>query len=120
MLVIYIAGPYRALTPWWQERNIRRAEEAAYNVWDCGHVALCPHTNSRWEYARVLDEHWLAGTMELMRRCDAVLVLPAFEGSNGTKAEIAEAERLGKPVAYLEEIDFWHVSHAIAELEATP
>lgn len=30
MLVVYIAGPFRAASSWDRERNIRRAEEVAY------------------------------------------------------------------------------------------
>ena len=40
----------------------------------------------------------LAGTLELMRRCDAVVVIPGWEHSTGTKAEIDEAMRLEIPV----------------------
>ena len=45
-------------------------------------------------------QFWLAGTLELMRRCDAVLVLPGYSFSEGTKGEIAEADRLGLPVMF--------------------
>lgn len=45
------------------------------------------------------DRFWLEGTLELLRRCDAVLLVPGWEKSSGTRAEIEEAERLGIPVA---------------------
>lgn len=43
-------------------------------------------------------EWWLAGTLELMRRCDAVVMVPGWEGSRGACAEREEAHRLGLPV----------------------
>lgn len=34
--VVYIAGPFRAATPWLVEANVRRAEEVALAVWRLG------------------------------------------------------------------------------------
>ena len=98
MKVIYIAGKYRGATPWEVEQNIRAAEDIAAKVWAMGHAALCPHANSRHMEGVASDEHFLAGTLELMRRCDAVLLVPNWHRSEGARAEIAEAERLGMPV----------------------
>ena len=47
MKVFYIAGPYRANTERGVLNNIRAAEAVAIEVWKAGHVALCPHLNSR-------------------------------------------------------------------------
>ncbi len=118
MLVIYVAGPYRAESPWETEQNIRRAETVANWIWERGHVALCPHTNARYASALVPDANYLAGTMELMRRCDGVIVLPRWESSEGTCGEIMEATRLEKPVARLEMIMQSEVHRAIRCIEA--
>lgn len=48
------------------------------------------------------DEQFLAGTLELMRRCDAVILVPGWSTSEGTKAEIAEAMRIGLPMFGME------------------
>lgn len=98
MKVIYIAGKYRGATPWEVEQNIRAAEDIAAKVWAMGHAALCPHANSRHMEGVASDEHFLAGTLELMRRCDAVLLVPNWHRSEGARAEVAEAERQGMPV----------------------
>lgn len=98
MKVIYVAGPYRAETAWLVEQNIRRAEEAALVLWGMGFAVICPHTNTRFFNGECTDTIWLAGGLELLRRCDAVYVLPNSENSKGTQAEIVEAERLGIPV----------------------
>ena len=98
MKVIYIAGKYRGPTAWAIEQNIRAAEDVAARVWAMGHVALCPHANSRHMDGVASDEVFLAGTLELMRRCDAVVLVPNWRDSAGARAEVDEADRLGLPV----------------------
>lgn len=93
--VIYIAGKYRGPNAWAVEQNIRAAEEVAARVWAAGHVALCPHANSRHMEGVASNDHILAGTLELMRRCDAVVLVPNWQDSAGARAEVAEAFRLG-------------------------
>lgn len=100
-LVWYTAGPYRARGIWQTEINIRRAEEVAQSLRAHGQYVICPHTNCRWSDANVADAQYIAETLELMRRCDVVVVLPGWESSEGTRGEIAEAERLGMPLVYL-------------------
>lgn len=87
--VIYIAGPYRAPTPWQVEQNIRAAEALALEVWRAGLTPLCPHTMTRHMDGAITDEAALAGTLELMRRCDAVLLVPGWERSTGTQVRRA-------------------------------
>lgn len=99
-VVVYIAGPYRADTPYAVERNVREAEAAALAVWRAGGAAICPHTMSRFYAGAFPETAALAGTLELLRRSDAVLLLRRWQTSEGARAEKAEAERLGIPVFY--------------------
>ena len=98
MRVIYIAGPYRAATPLEVERNIRVAENMMLCVVGLGLAPLCPHTMTRYLDGSGTDEYWLAATMELMRRCDAVVTCGDWAQSVGTRGELAEARRLGLPI----------------------
>jgi hypothetical protein len=98
MKVVFVAGPYRAITPWEMEQNIRLAEGLALAIWGLGAVALCPHTMNRFFQTMVPDHVALEGVLELLRRSDAVYLLVGWERSSGTRAEKAEAERLGIPV----------------------
>jgi nucleoside 2-deoxyribosyltransferase len=98
MKVIYIAGPFRADNAWEIEQNIRRAECLALEVWKAGAAAICPHTNTRFFQGVALDEVWLKGDIEIMRRCDAVLLTANWEISSGARAERKEAKALGIPV----------------------
>jgi nucleoside 2-deoxyribosyltransferase len=112
MKVIYIAGKYRGATPWAVEQNIRAAEDVAARVIQAGMMPLCPHANTRHMESLADDAFMLAGTLELMRRCDAVLLVPNWMDSVGALAEVAEAHRLGIPV-------FSEVEH-IGEAQAFP
>ncbi len=98
MKVVYVAGPFRAATPWLQELNVRAAEAAALELWQNGIVAVCPHTQTRFYQHSAPDEVWLEGTLEMLRRCDAIFVLPDWQRSQGTQGEIREAQRLMLPV----------------------
>ena len=59
--LVYIAGPYRAPTPWQVEQNIRAAMDAAVVVWAAGLYALCPHANTARMEGVTSDESFLAG-----------------------------------------------------------
>jgi hypothetical protein len=97
---VYIAGPFRGPSAWDIEENIRRAERLALEVWRMGAAALCPHTNTRFFQGAADDAVWLAGDLELLARCDAVLMTHDWERSTGAKAEEAHAKALGLPVFY--------------------
>jgi len=98
MKVVYIAGPFRGPTPWDIENNIRRAETLALEVWRLPAAALCPHCNTRFFQNAAPDNVWLDGDLEMLRRCDAVMLTPDWEKSGGARAEVEEAHRLGIPV----------------------
>jgi hypothetical protein len=99
--VFYIAGPYRAENPRKILENIRAAEKVAIDVWKSGNIALCPHLNSRFMDDICDDKVFLEGAIELMRRCDGVVLVPRWEESAGARMEVKIAERIGLPV-YLE------------------
>ncbi|MCK9629808.1 MAG: DUF4406 domain-containing protein [Bacteroidales bacterium] len=122
MRLIYIAGPYRAPTRWQEEQNVRAAEIAAYHVAEMGAYPVTPHANTRPYFADAQPgEFWLAGTMELLRRCDAVLLLPDWAGSEGAQAERAEALRLEIPVfCWLAGLAQWLHDGGIDHEEGTP
>ena len=94
--VIYIAGPYRAPTPWQVLANVRAAQEAALLVWKMGAVALCPHSNTGLFDGECPDDVWLAGDQELR----AVLMVGKWQYSHGAGAEYKLAEGLGLPIFY--------------------
>ena len=100
MTVVYIAGPFRGKSSWDVEQNIRRAETLALEVWRLGAVALCPHTNTRFFDGAADDRIWLDGDMELLKRCDAVLLTADWARSTGASAEKEHAHAIGVPVLF--------------------
>lgn len=98
MKVIYIAGPFRGLNSWDMEQNIRRAEELALAVWLAGAAALCPHANTRFFQNAAPDQLWLDGDLEMLKRCDAVILTRDWRRSKGAMVERDVALRSRIPV----------------------
>jgi nucleoside 2-deoxyribosyltransferase len=99
MKVAYVAGPFRAPNAWEIEQNIRRAEEVALEVWRTpGWCAICPHTNTRFFQGAAPDKIWLEGDLEILRRCDAIVLTKNWQKSSGTRAEVKLALTLGIPI----------------------
>src|ERR1035437_8896908 len=87
MLVVYVAGPFRAKNSWDMEQNIRRAEEIALEVWRAGFACICPHVNTRFFQGAAPDSVWLEGDLAILKKCDAILMTPDWTKSTGAKAE---------------------------------
>lgn len=98
MRVVFVAGPYRGATAWEVAENVRAAERVGFNVASCGAMPLIPHANTANFDKTFTDQFWLLGTMELLRRSDAVMLVNGWERSVGARAEVEEAKRLGLPV----------------------
>lgn len=99
--VVYIAGPYRAATPAGIELNIQAARSLGLQAVRRGWAPIIPHCNFALldlVDPNIGDSFWLAATMEHMRRSDAVLLVPGWQNSSGTQAEVREAHRLNIPV----------------------
>ena len=97
-MIVFVIGPYRADSAWEIEQNVRRAEEVALDVWRAGHVALCPHSMTRYYHDALPDEVWLEGMRRLLGRCDGVILLGGYEASKGSLLELGVADEMGLPV----------------------
>jgi hypothetical protein len=103
MKVVYIAGRYRDERGEFYVRcNIREAERAALIVWIYGGVALCPHKNTAGLGGahNLPDKTWLDGDLELLKRCDAIWMIPGWQSSSGATAEEEFAREIGIKVFY--------------------
>ena len=98
MLKVYVCGPYRARTVDGMRRNIRAAEEAAWELWKLGAAPFCPHLNSAFMDGAVRDEAFLQGYLEWLEDADVLLVLSGAGLSRGAQMEIEYAESLQIPV----------------------
>lgn len=100
MKVVYIAGPFRGKSHWDVAQNIRRAEALALEVWRLGAAAICPHLNTAHFQDAAPDKVWLEGDLEILRRCDAIILTDNWRSSSGAVAEVQLARTLNLPVLY--------------------
>ena len=101
MPVVYVAGPYRARSRPGVDLNINAARQTGLHCCHKGWSPIIPHANTGGldeVDPSIPDEFWLEATLELMRRCDAVVLCPGYARSVGTVSEMIEARRLGIPV----------------------
>lgn len=96
--LIYIAGKFRGPTPLDVRRNVEAARDVGYCVALHGGYPVIPHTMTADFDKLLTDDFWLAGTMEMLRRCDAVMMVGGWPASVGATAERDEAVRLALPV----------------------
>lgn len=97
-LRVYVAGKYRDTNRWGVAENIRKAEKVGFQLAEMGCVPLIPHSLYGSFDGTLSDQFWLDATAEWLTVCDAVVLVPGWETSHGTKAEISLAEQLGIPV----------------------
>lgn len=101
-MLIYIAGQYSGDV----SHNIQIAKEESLKLWKMGFTVFCPHMNTaNFEndipYNRVMD-----GCIEILEKCDAVVLLQNWEQSTGAKIEKEFAENHDIPVYYSPEIPY--------------
>jgi len=100
MRVVYLAGPFRGKDHWEIAENIRNAERLALEVWKMGAACLCPHANTAHFQNAAPDEVWLNGDLEMVLRCDAMLMTPDWQRSSGATTERSLAMQHRIPVLY--------------------
>lgn len=118
--LIYIAGPFRGPTPLAVRRNVEAARDAGLLVAQVGGYPIIPHTMTSEFDKQLTDEFWLDGMMELLRRCDAVFLLPTWKDSRGATAEYEEAIRRGTPTfGDLSALRHWVTGYVARRAELT-
>ncbi len=113
MKVVYVAGPYRSPGgPWGVRENIDYATRVARELWLLGLAVICPHANTAWmdgpqlavnEHGAVCgsgDEVFLRGDLELLSRCDAIVLVGKWRESSGAKTEYLQALASAQRVFY--------------------
>lgn len=117
MMLIYIAGPYRHVEGGKTvEQNILAARRTGLQViqLQLNMFPVIPHLNTanmELDAPEIGDEYFLKGTMEMMRKCDAVLLTDwrAYDKSVGTQKEVTDAYYRGIPVfPRVEDLVAWY------------
>lgn len=111
--LVFCACKYTENATYLIQRNIWHASIYAQEVALLGAIPLCPATIGS-NYEGIQDYLWWGEAyLTLMRRCDAVFMVPGYDRSNGATKEEVEALRLGMPVFYdLEDLKEWLDSQA--------
>ena len=100
MKLIYVAGAYRSEYPERIDLNIDVAKHMGVLLGERGHMPVIPHMNTQ-NFERLCDlpmEFWLEGTLELMKRCDGIIMIQGWGESPGATAELATAQDMGMDV----------------------
>lgn len=99
---VYVAGSFTSDNPLIINNNVARASAVGDLVCQAGCVPIVPHeTGHRRAQIQTNYKWWIEATLQAMRACDAVVVVPEYKESKGTIGEIAEAVRLGIPVFHV-------------------
>lgn len=99
MIRVYLAGPYSRPDPC---INTKAMLDVADRLLALGFVPYVPLLSHFWHTVSPKPyDQWLALSMAWLPCCDCVLRLPGE--SPGADREVAEAERIGKPVLYSED-----------------
>jgi hypothetical protein len=97
--VAYVAGPYRdSRGQWFVHQNIESARRVSAELWARGYAVICPHSNTAHFDGVCDDQSFLDGLIDIMLRCDLVVLAPNWQNSSGTHAEIDAAKQSGIPV----------------------
>lgn len=102
-MIIYTAGLYSKGNI---DDNIEVARKCAIDLWERGFTVICPHLNTaHFEVdCKVGYEDYMRGDLEIIARCDAVVMLPNWELSEGAKQEKQFAISRDIPIYYYGDI----------------
>lgn len=95
-MLVYIADKYRGNVA----ENIANARKIAIEVWQSGNTAICPHLNTMHfeKDCDLQDDVYLQRDLEILSRCDCILMGPTWIDSEGAKAELEYAKSLNMPI----------------------
>lgn len=96
--MIYVAGPLSGDVA----NNVEAARRHAAEIWKMGAYPLVPHLNSPVslfaDITTIKESDIYLADLEILRRCDAVFLLPRWEASRGANYEHAWAKHHAVPV----------------------
>lgn len=118
MKIVFIAGPLTTGgdgSKAYIKKNIKIAEKYALALAKAGVGFFCPHTHTSGHHGHAPESFYLKLDFEFLKRfADALLVIPGWEKSNGTRREVAWARKNKLKIFYpqnpsdLDEIIHWY------------
>ncbi len=98
MILVYVAGPYTADTACQRAENIRAAQFVGAQIIAADVYPIVPHEMGQMFADHQPPEYWYRATLELMLRCDVVVLTPRWRDSKGARIEHDRARLRGIPV----------------------
>lgn len=95
MKLVFVAGKFAGANAWEVACNVHEAEAAALRVAKLGGMPVVPHSLGRSMFGTLPEEFWRAGCLELLARCDGIILLPTWISSAGANAESNYASEHG-------------------------
>jgi hypothetical protein len=97
----YLSAPMSAATAESRNRLRFAALEASLQLWEGEALHYCPHAASPAIGTTDVEyERWMAMDLEVLRRCDWIVMVGDWAKSAGCKREFNLAQSLGIPVAF--------------------
>lgn len=106
-MIVYLAGKYTGKDEAETATNIALAESVAVQLWDHGYTVISPHLNMRGFETKCKTakyENFMAGCLEMMLRCETLILLPGWESSKGARLEEAVARNQGISIVWWSEL----------------
>lgn len=113
MKLAYISGAYSAPNTYTTKQNIQHAERVHAEVLRAGYASICPHLNSAFMDGVIDYRGWMDVDIEIVRRCDFMVMVPGWERSAGACEERAVAIGLGMAVYTLRQFRVMAISEYI-------
>jgi len=95
MSLLYLAGKFRDTTCWRMICNVRRAEEVASELWQCGYAVLSPHLNHGVFQGMVDEGVIMAACMIMVDRSDGVVVIENWDNSEVAQLDFVVVSKRG-------------------------
>lgn len=112
-MIIYISGKYTDDTQEKIDANIALARKHAIRLWEAGYTVICPHLNTAnfEKDCSIKWEDYIRGDLQIVSRCDAVVMLCNMNNSQGALMERTVAIEKGIPVFHsTSEDDFSYIT----------
>lgn len=103
MELVFISGPYRAKTIYEIKKNIDNAEKIGLKYFKIGYAVFIPHKNSAFFDGSCDDSVWLNSCIEILKRCDKIVMMSNWQKSSGAISEYNYARKNNIEVIFDEE-----------------
>ena len=103
MKIAFISGPFTHEDEIHGiKENINEASKVALKYWRKGYAVICPHKNtSDFQHAKdISHEVWYKGDLDILRRCDVIIMVGRWGVSEGAVREHELAKEIGLEIIY--------------------